>query len=1095
MKVTIEASAGTGKTYELTTIVAAALAGPELFPRDRLGSGLVAGPEFAALRAAGALQVPEIVLVTYTEAATRELHGRVRSRLAALRRQLLVPGAEDAGAAALDAASAQRLAGRLGAALADIDSMPISTIHGFCDRIIREHGFELGLGGGRRELLDDGAVAQEIAMRWWSGRVRDDPSMADRCRIAGLDRAAMTALARQAISSRGLPLARAEGSGVEAIAADLMAFAQREIAELAAVRGAGTYQEMLVLVRDALRSSARLGAILRGRHRLGVIDEAQDTDPVQLEIFERLFHFERSDAPRAGAPASGDRLLVLVGDPKQSIYGFRGADLEAYLRLRGSEPPRRLETNRRSEPGAVEAVNRLFGGERPFGRDGIEHPPVRAEASPRHGMLVDGVRPRPAPMELHRGAPGISETEWCVAALRDLMARGLRIQPSVAPGADAAPAAALRWRDMAVLGRSNANLRMLDRRLRAAGIPSILLGDRTVYESEAAEELEALLAACASPGRARLVRRAMISPLVGVDPASLGAAGSEALVQAWARRFEAWAESARRGGALAIVERALAESAAPIDPRMEVDALQLAELLHAAEARGSDAGALRARLERLVGESADLQARPGDPRRRRIDRDDAVTLRTAHTAKGLEYGVVLLPWAGDAIPAPRRGGREGPLRVVRLPARRLGELGPEWAAPAAADPEESAVVALEVDGPGHLLLQQRASEEALRLFYVAVTRARHATLLFDRAKGRRAGASVLDLLDADRRADGRTLRVIEAPTGAGVPPPAPALRAAPPVRGASRRAARVTVRRPLRLWFDTSFTRLSAASDEAGADTEALSEPAALAMRDDEPAPVVTRSRIAGGVLLGRVIHRAFEWASMEGPGADLDSIVREAIAESGGSGRFDPGVLRDLVARTREADLSVVGGPSTTVGAIPPARLACESDFCLPMGHERPFSPARLAEALRRAPVDSPAARFAPIAARLVVGEIQGFLRGTIDLLFEHEGRWWIVDYKSNDLGERDEDYRGASLLEAMLRGRYVLQYLLYAVAARRLLAGRGVPLGDGWFGGAIDPFVRGVDPREPGRGLFIDRPPTGVIEAIDELLRAPAPDGGDDA
>ncbi|MBM4113277.1 MAG: hypothetical protein FJ253_07865 [Phycisphaerae bacterium] len=291
--------------------------------------------------------------------------------------------------------------------------------------------------------------------------------------------------------------------------------------------------------------------------------------------------------------------------------------------------------------------------------------------------------------------------------------------------------------------------------------------------------------------------------------------------------------------------------------------------------------------------------------------------------------------------------------------------------------------------------------------------------------------------------------------------------------------------RSLRLWIDTSFTSLSRGAEPG--EVERLAIPQAPGSRDDEPAPVVTRREIAGGVILGRLMHRIFEWASNSGPGADLGEIVNAAIADSGDAGRLDAALVRSMTERTRSADLSACGGPRTSLDAIPASASAAELEFCLPMGHATSLSPARLAAALERAPPGSPASLFSPHAAHLGFGEITGFLRGVIDLLFEFDGRWWIVDYKTNDLGERDDDYRAASLTREMIEQRYVLQELLYAVAARRLLRRHGAARSREWLGGVIYPFVRGVDPREPGRGFFVDRPDDALLDALDEMLRAP--------
>ncbi|MBM4112333.1 MAG: hypothetical protein FJ253_03005, partial [Phycisphaerae bacterium] len=819
MKATIEASAGTGKTYELTTIVAAALGGGGLFAPGQRGSGLVDGPELAALESARPLRASEIVLVTYTEAATRELRGRVRGRLAALRRQLVDRGAPDAGAdPSLDDESRTRAAARLGAALSDIDSLTVSTIHGFCDRLVQEHAFELGHAGGRRELLDEPALAEELAMRWWSARVRDDAERLERCRVGGLTRSLMTQLALEAISSRGVECAEVRGDGaggdaVAALALDLMAFSRRAVAALCDSRGATTYQDMVLSVRDALRERPRFVEQLRSRHRLGVIDEAQDTDPVQLEIFERIFH---------GAEAT-DRLLVLVGDPKQAIYGFRGADLDAYLRLRGTESPRRLDTNWRSEPGAVAATNRLFSLPEPFGRPGIEHPRVHARNPPQHGVLqapgssdassTRAPSTRPAPLEIHVGAPGETPLDWCATTLKDLHARGLSIRraESVRP---------VRWSDFAVLGRSNAALGALDERLRAEGVPTLLLGDRSVLESSAAGEVAALLAACAEPGRGSLVRRAMVSSIVGIEASALAGEQGESLVREWSGRFDAWGRAAPRGGALAIVERALAARTSPADPRTAVDALHLAELLHAERLASAGVREWLAMLDRLVSQTESSPTRPGDPRRRRIERDDAVTLRTQHTAKGLEFGIVLLPWADGSLASS--SWHRGTVRVARLPAAIIAAAGAGIAAQARVASDESVIVPVTKDGALAAPLAARDAEEGRRLFYVAVTRARHATLLFSAPRTRSGEPSAIEAYRVVERADGHEIRVVapkERGTAAGASADASA--GASAGAGAERAAEAVSataalpvrprraLSRSLRLWIDTSFTSLS----------------------------------------------------------------------------------------------------------------------------------------------------------------------------------------------------------------------------------------------------------------------------------------------
>ncbi|MBX3354213.1 MAG: UvrD-helicase domain-containing protein [Phycisphaeraceae bacterium] len=1035
MKRTIEASAGTGKTFELTTIVAAALAGEQIFDGADAGSGLIHSDEFRAIAAAtreGVLDSSEIVLVTFTETATRELHHRVRGRLAELLRRT-VPRP-----------CSPRERARLEEGLRQIDTMSISTIHGFCARVIRDHAFELGISGLSDTIVDEETLAAELVMRWWSRRVRDDAQAAQLFSDRGIDLTHLLQVAKGALGSRGIPLARIEGHGIDARLSDLIASVQMEASNLLRERGEMTFQDQLVIVLEAVRSRPALADALRQRYRLAVVDEAQDTDPVQLEIFETLFN----------RPGDRERLLVLVGDPKQSIFAFRGADLDTYLRLRGAEAPLRLDINRRSSPGVVEAVNQLFSQPNPFVREGIEHPPVRADSVQRHGEAKDL-----APFEVHFGSNAEDPVAWTIRVLKQLVGSNATINTE-------GRVRRLRWSDCAVLGRSNDALAELDAALRTEGVPTVLLGDQSVFRSDLVGELRAILRACAEPGRAASVRRAMVSRIVGVAALDLAAPDAATRVAQWSDTFARWAEESRRSGILGIVERAIEHATGTITSRDATDALHLAELIHAETGPGVSPSAMITALDALHLRSLEESTRPGDRLRRRIDHADAVTIQTIHASKGLEYGVVLVPWAGQAT-----SSRKPPM-TVRVPCRDLPQIAPELVPPPGVPPEASVLAQVPM-GLEPQLLRDRAVEEAIRLFYVAVTRARFAVRIFAQERSKRSDSTVLDLLgvtDADN--PWPPVAVESAPA----PPPAP-------VEGTKPITVRPRLTRPLRSMIDTSFTRLTAGAEEH--EPEALAATDDFAERLDEPAPIVTRDALSGGRYLGRVMHRIFEWAAQLGAAANMDELAERAVQEAGMAESMSAPLLAELARRTRAADLAVVGGPATTLAAIPPARAATELAFCLPLGQRARVTPAALAAACAQASAGSVVARFAPVAERLSFGEVEGFLRGTIDLLVECEGRWWIVDYKTNDLGEHDVDYRAARLDEEMIRDRYVLQYLLYAVAARRLLRWRGLPAAGEWFGGVIYPFVRGIDPREPGRGLFVDRPDDAVLEALDALAQ----------
>ncbi|MFO0895724.1 MAG: UvrD-helicase domain-containing protein [Phycisphaerales bacterium] len=1149
MSVVLEASAGTGKTHAIVGVAIAALGGEVEVLAD-LAGGVLATPEFRALVAGGAVQPAELVVTTFTEAATRELRGRLRSRLAVVRRELAAavadvdanPPADELAArwARLPAARREAVLLRLSAAASDFDRVQVTTMHGFCRRILRDHP-GISRAGEAGEPLDEKTVALQFAQGWWTRRVAPDRARLQALRTAAIKQKALVSAATAALGSRGVPRALVPAGAMELVA-ELIDEVRAEWARAAAERGLESFQDQIVDVREALRRHPWLVASLRSRWRVALVDEAQDTDPVQLEIFQRVFDPGGSESSessgssgssessgsaaarrRLHAPGEPTRMLVLVGDPKQSIYGFRGADLDSYLAARAAaSAPNlcRLGTNWRSEPALVDAVNVLWSRQRPFGREGIEHPAVRASGRPGLGTYRPAVPEDAAPIQVVAEASADGKGEWTLA---EILARVGRARI----GADSGERP-LQWGDVAVLVRSNADLEEIAEHLRSAGVPVTALASGSVFEGAAGAVLADLLAAMAQPSRGSVLRTALANPplsrLMSADPDEREAAAAE-----WSERFSGWAALLRRRGVPAAVESLLAWRASPEQPslltsllaapggsRMAVDLLHIAELLHHGGGH-DDPGSALLRLERQRRTDEDAPPRPGDPRQRRLETDrDAVRLQTIHSSKGLEYGVVLLPSLAVVPREPEVGS------AVLLGASAVPTLAPGFAVPPGA-----AVSAVLTPVPGkEPLLRERALEEELRLFYVAVTRARHRVVMRITPGVSKTGPLVLGWLAsgseqstdwngvrawleaANTTRDGLIARRDPWPEGARAADGAARAEA----RAESGRAdgVRTPSARRLRLWRESSFTSLVAAAEEdAGTDaaqdeetqafvptarTAGESPPAARAGAAPEadaaaPAsaepPPMSAETLPAGARTGRVVHRVMEWAVGRPDGAELRVLAEAAIAEAGAEGRLDAGAVAALVSEVLRAPLRVGSeGPSVTLARVLPSQVAAETDFCLPMGHRTSLSPARLGAALDRSPPGSPGAAYAPSAARLPWGEMEGFLRGQMDLILRDGDRWWILDYKTNDLGDAPHAYRAASLRSAMVADHYVLQYHLYAVALRRLLRGRGMEVE---AIGAVYPFVRGVHAAAPGRGIFVDVVRPEVLDALDHLLAAP--------
>lgn len=942
------------------------------------------------------------------------------------------------------------------------------------------------------------------------------------------------------------------------------------------------FDDLLGELRRALRSDRGedLAALLRDRYRFALIDEFQDTDPVQYEIFRRVWH-ERPPGSTAGG-------LVLIGDPKQAIYSFRDADVFTYLAARTDAEDRvhALDTNWRTDPPLIDAVNGLFGaGPRPFLVDEIRFEPVesrppsddgfdpgdapdvglrvffvdRETAGEAAGESFDEAKPMPA----RAGRPGLYRA--MANALVELLEGGARIGDEP-----------LRPSDVAVLCRRKSELAFAREALEAVGVPCVDRGDADVFDEREAWELHCVMQAWLRPGDPAALRAALatsaeggtasrIAALADDDPAL--AAASERYAEygrlwsrvGFARAFESW----RRGQGVTARLLRLVDG----DRRL-TNWLHLAELLQArVDERVRSRAGLVALLERAIA-SPDGRAEFGrEASLLRLERDDhAVELVTLHRSKGLEFPIVLMPGIWDT---PGRLPIE--IRTARDPSK--GHPPIRFHDPAS----DRRIVDL-AGHDGHPVNVARARieglSEQLRLLYVGLTRAKHqcwigwgafrptaatplAQLLesvlvgragadaaegdaprddaaawdsgdpiaIDAALGRaakaRAGWSDAEwraAWDALAKAAGEgavgvesvrpATRVRDRPTGRGAPtlaPPAPPRALGPPRRTTSFtalvREGEPGVEAPSAPeWLGRDVDAgVDAARAVAGVPAIAAASDTAA---DESPIPADLAS-FPRGTEAGTLLHDVLEHADLRawaaGDGDARAAVERDAAERLGRSGigvEWREAVLRvvDAVATTPLHADGVAAPPR--LGDLAPSALRAELEFTLatpaaPAGAG--LTPTTLADALARAPEGSPAERYAERARRLDFRALDGFLRGFIDLVFRHDERFYVLDYKSNHLGERLAAYRPDALRTPIVEHDYVLQYLLYTVALDRHLATR-LPGYDyeRHLGGVYYLFLRGMAPSHPpGSGVFFDRPPRALVETLAGWIGVPDRDG----
>jgi exodeoxyribonuclease V beta subunit len=885
------------------------------------------------------------------------------------------------------------------------------------------------------------------------------------------------------------------------------------------------FDDILWNAYDALASGKQpwLGAALHTRYPVALIDEFQDTDPLQLEIFRRIYADAESD--RHGS-------LFLVGDPKQAIYSFRGADLHSYLGARQLADARyTLDVNRRSSPALVAACNRLFSANPAvFMEEGLDFRPVQAHEPPQ--SLIDQTPTGSSAAALQLWRIPRAEDESPAAEeepdAENNSAGGERLPRAQAIARAAAASAAeiarllaaghrgeirigeraLAPADIAVLVRTHKEGARLKAALAQKGVGSVELSQSSVFASGEAEELERVLRAVAEPARERLVKTALATVLMGwdaVDLARLAGDDDELIRQfdLFAKWHDVWREHSfavmlwRWMSDARVAERLLAFEDGE---RRLTNLLHLTELLQQEAGRASPANLLRALARRRAeggGEDAQL----------RLESDrNLVQIVTVHRAKGLQYGIVFCPFLFDGYQRPNTGG---PMRLWHDADGQVAD----WRHAAADEDDILQRIGLERDA------------ETLRLIYVALTRAVHRCYLVVgcyAAKNSHGGVSHREssrsLLNWMVAGAGRTAENWRAAkTSAKNGPPADctpaeidarwrglvaasngviALAELPTGAGESLTARseqlKYTAPRAPRVphgWRVGSFSAMVSGATHEGAardhDARLLPDPAPTSAADSAStsAPIAEDDilRFPRGAAAGDCIHAVFETLDFPRPetrAAAIDKALTAhplPVTDTAEAARL-PKQLTRLIDDVLATPL-LTDDATLRLSTLSPSRRLTELGFYLPTPH---LGTEALNHWLYAHNYTMP---------RLTARDLTGYLKGYIDLVFEHAGRYWILDWKSNHLGDTAAAYAPASLATAMTQHGYHLQHLLYTVALHRHLGSTLADYDyDHHFGGVLYLFVRGVRPgwqvEGVPAGVFRHRAAKAVIESLDALL-----------
>ncbi|MBA3011659.1 MAG: exodeoxyribonuclease V subunit beta [Desulfobacula sp.] len=1172
----IEASAGTGKTYTITTLVARLIA--------------------------RGVPLPSILVVTFTEAAAAELKLRIRARLS----QCLAEDWADKGAGELarffncqeDPGLIRR---RLTHGITCFDQACIMTIHSFCFQTLKENAFESGAYFDMELLTDSAPFFDQVCMDFFMTHVNNlDPLVLKFLALKGVTPENFKALFRQVVSRPGieiipdraefkeishayreltcklyeilktqrediialiqdhkgvdkrsytkknlplwldLSLANLETQGRDALfdmaekkdplykftrsrlaartregqappdheffdccqgllelhrtletnlislKLSFFSYFRQELERMKRSQGACFFDDLINDLAAALEGEGReqLRAAVRQKFHACLIDEVQDTDPAQYLIFSRLF---AGPGPLGSDPFENQRPFFMIGDPKQAIYAFRGGDIFAYLSAcRQSDQIFTLEKNYRSAPLMAEGVNDIFCLDpNPFLFDQIEFTRVTTPETAVNRLVEKGA-PIP-PLQLGfvkregfgldrqgyiKREDGLRDIPKLLATdILDLLNSDKRLLTGSVQGGDERK---ISPQDMAVLVRTNSQAEAVHTALAAVNIPSYLSKTGSVFDSREAIEFYDILAAVYEPDHIGYLKAALASSVFGFSGRMLADLDQEErLLWKYQDQFRGFKDCWEQRGFVAMVMALFHSDDGVLNTCSRLSERGLTNFYHLIELVSREAQERSVSMFYLLKWYRDqllagTRNQGADELRLESDKK-AVAIVTIHKSKGLEYPIVYLPylWAGAGK------GRDpvlfhDPDKGFKL-CLDLGSSDPD------ADPDPDQNPNQDYLGPRDRMAFEETAEER-RLLYVALTRSSAMCRILW------AGISSVDrsalgqlLHPSGCKTDGQMLQDLERLCAKGENRVAVCPISTkdtqdiylPEDSNKTTLSARPWTRQLQPAWRISSFSALSTSRDKYEPD-------------DREPAKGHSGSRreiclkdFPRGAGSGDFFHAIFE---------NLDFTDAKAVEA----------VVDKNMTKFGFKDISLKGPAVAAVQQVLGTGLGTgkENRFCLkdiPLSQR--FTELEFFFDLALLDIHAIGALFAgqPHGSayaqklfKLNAKPFKGFIKGFIDLVIVHRGKWYILDYKSNFLGDVHGDYGQAAMAGAMESHHYILQYHLYLAALHRYLGMRLKNYSyDKDFGGVFYLFIRGMHPElTDGEGVVFHRPSKDFLD-----------------
>jgi exodeoxyribonuclease V beta subunit len=1145
----IEASAGTGKTYTLA----------ELYLRLILEQGLT---------------VDQVLVVTYTRAATEELRDRLREKLVEARDDLLAEPEHDVV-----------LRQRLSLAIQSFDESAIFTIHGFCQRVLGDFAFESGLSFDLELVGDDQLLLQGMVDDFWRKYIttadsrlaqyliarRETPetllqsirsllgkpylqylpvlevdieevyqqaqTQFERVKQLWLDEqdAVMAALQDKTLlngnkyrsasvekwlvlladllSRARVPSRLFEGFErftpaklddalkkdkvlpelffwqscedllehvSEMQAAQALQYQKLRLVALQTVQAemparkqqqqVQSYDDLLLNLEQALSGERGdwLAVKLRGQYPAALIDEFQDTDPVQYASFNRIY-------------AGSDLPVFLVGDPKQAIYSFRGADIFTYLAAKSStNAEHTLGTNWRSHPKLVSAVNTIFSRQpQPFIYDEI---PFHSVAAARDDVDVLSVAGQAAPLQLlwaDADKPLSKKDMTALSAsvtadeIAKLLTQASADQATLLDEETQTPVT-LTGGDIAVLVRNHKQAYVMQQCLQQRGINSVQQGRENVFGSTEALMLERVLKAIAEPDNTMAMTAALGTDLWDYDASSLYALQQDEA--AWTAQFELFYDCHQvwlRSGFMRAFRQLLNHISGqqrllslPAGERKLTNLLHLAELVQAQSTQQD--GGMSSILQWFASRIQSIDPNDETGQLRLESDEQLVHIITIHKSKGLEYPIVFCPFLWDSQ-----------IRMTKDEVISFHDEALDYQAYVAfAEPDLTRAAQAN---------KKEQEAESLRLLYVAITRARERCVIcWGNAKGV-AESGLFSLLhptaaEADSDLMLGDVTALAAASAGTMSLDVMAADQAVAYQAKQNRQNMFSAKSfeghiqvP---WRVGSFSALTQGHDAELPDYDAQAN-AEVPIAQVQERNVLDRFSFPRGAQAGTCLHAIFEFLDFASDDdVAIHALVNKTLLQYGFDAQWTQ-VVCDWVRAVCDTELQV--GTGLKLNQLSHSQRLDELAFYFPVAV---LSVSGLQQALL--PLLAPGSPLAKVISQLQFFDLTGFMKGFIDLVFESQGRFYIVDYKSNHLGHQQAGYQTEELNQAMVSHDYPLQYLIYSLALHRYLRLR-LPNYDPeqHLGGAYYLFIRGMQPEWGQAGVFYDKPSTAVLDALDNCLQ----------